>query len=251
MDYGIAALLFGAGIVGGTANAIAGGATLVTFPAMLAAGLPAVTANASNALAVLPGALVAAFADRSRLPGWSRALGAVLVSALIGGAAGAVLLMVTPESVFEMLVPVLIGFATLIFAFGKRIQAAVKGLAEGSDGLRTALVFPAAAYGGYFGAGLGVMLMAVLAITGREDLRSANALKNLCSTVANLMAVVIFVARGLISWPETLVMLTGAVAGGMLGGRLIAVLPAPAVRAGIIGIGTLMTVIYGWKTWGG
>ncbi len=251
MEIGIAALLFGAGIVGGTANAIAGGATLVTFPAMLAAGLPAITANASNALAVLPGALVAAFADRSRLPALSAALGAVLGSALVGGAVGAVLLMVTPESVFEMLVPVLIGFATLIFAFGKRIQTAVKGLAEGSDGLRTVLVFPAAAYGGYFGAGLGVMLMAVLSITGREDLRSANALKNLTSTVANLTAVVIFVARGLISWPETLVMLAGAVAGGLLGGKLIAVLPAPAVRAGIIGIGTLMTVIYGWRTWAG
>ncbi len=249
MDIGIAALLFGAGIAGGTANAIAGGATLVTFPAMLAAGLPAIVANASNALAVLPGAFVAALSDRSRLPSPSSALAAVLASALVGGAAGAILLMITPERLFAQLVPALIGFATLIFAFGKRIQAAVRGLAAGSPALRAALVFPATIYGGYFGAGLGVMLMAVLTITGREDLRSANALKNLCSTVANLTAVVIFVARGLISWPETLVMLAGAVLGGLLGGRLIAVLPAPAVRAAIIAIGTLMTLIYGWRSW--
>jgi hypothetical protein len=249
MDIGIAALLFGAGIAGGTANAIAGGATLVTFPAMLATGLPAIIANASNALAVLPGALVAALSDRRQLPPASGALGALLVSALAGGAVGAVLLMVTPETVFAAIVPALIGFATLIFAFGKRIQAAVKGLAQGSPTLRTILAFPATVYGGYFGAGLGVMLMAVLAITGREDLRAANALKNLCSTVANLTAVVIFVLQGLISWPETLVMLAGAVIGGLAGGRLIAVLPAPTVRAAIIVIGTLMTLIYAWRTW--
>jgi uncharacterized membrane protein YfcA len=249
MDLGIAALLFVAGVAGGTANAIAGGATLVTFPAMMAAGLPPIVANASNALAVLPGALVAAFADRSRLPRADRALWAVLGSALAGGAAGAVLLMLTPERAFALMVPALIGIATLIFAFGKRIQAAVKGLASGSPRLRLGLVFPATVYGGYFGAGLGVMLLAVLSITGREDIRSANALKNLCSTVANFTAVVVFVVRGLISWPETGVMLAGAVAGGYAGGKLIAVLPPQAVRTAIIAIGTTVTVIYAWRMW--
>jgi hypothetical protein len=250
MDLGIAALLFAAGVAGGTANAIAGGATLVTFPAMLASGLPPIVANASNALAVLPGALVAAFADRARLPRFDGALGAVLAASLAGGAAGGVLLMLTPERAFALMVPALIGAATLIFAFGKRIQAAVKGLGSGSARLRAGLVFPATVYGGYFGAGLGVMLLAVLSITGREDIRTANALKNLCSTVANLTAVVVFVARGLISWPETGVMLTGAVAGGYLGGRLIAVLPPQAVRTAIIAIGTVVTVVYAWKMWG-
>ena len=250
MDIGIAALLFAAGVAGGTANAIAGGATLVTFPAMLASGLPPIIANASNALAVLPGALVAALSDRARLPRADLALWAVLGAALLGGAAGGVLLMLTPERAFALMVPALIGAATLIFAFGKRIQASVKGLGSGSPRLRAALVFPAAVYGGYFGAGLGVMLLAVLTITGREDIRTANALKNLCSTVANLTAVVVFVVRGLISWHETGVMLVGAVAGGYLGGRLIAVLPPQAVRTAIITIGSVVTVVYAWKMWG-
>lgn len=249
MELWIILLLFGAGFLGGLANAIAGGATLITFPAMLAAGLPPIIANASNALAVLPGALMAAWADRGKLPAWTAGFAAVLVAALVGGALGGVLLMITSDELFAALVPALIGFATLVFAFGKRIQAAVKGLAEGSAGLRTALILPAATYGGYFGAGLGVMLMAVLSITGREELRTANAIKNVASTVANLTAVVVFVVQGLIAWPQTLVMLVGAGLGGFAGGKLIAVLPAQAVRTAIIVIGTLMTLIYAWRSW--
>ena len=249
MELWIILMLFGAGFLGGLANAIAGGATLITFPAMLASGLPPVIANASNALAVLPGALMAAWADRGKLPGWSRGFAMLLVSALLGGAFGGVLLMLTSDSLFSLLVPALIGFATLIFAFGKRIQGMVRGLADGSEKLRIGLIFPAAAYGGYFGAGLGVMLMAVLAITGHEELRQANAIKNVASTVANLTAVVVFVAMGLIAWPQTLVMLVGAACGGFSGGKLIAVLPAQAVRSTIIVIGCAMTLIYAWRAW--
>lgn len=249
MELWIILLLFGAGFLGGLANAIAGGATLITFPAMLASGLTPVIANASNALAVLPGALMAAWADRAKLPGRSAALAGVLAAALAGGAIGALLLLITSDELFARLVPALIGFATLIFAFGKRIQKAVKGLADGHAGLRVGLVLPATIYGGYFGAGLGVMLMAVLAITGHEELRTANALKNVASTVANLTAVVIFVAQGLIAWPQTLVMLVGAACGGFAGGKLIAVLPAQAVRTTIIVIGSAMTVVYAWKAW--
>lgn len=249
MDIWIIALLFGAGLLGGMANAIAGGATLITFPAMLAAGLPPIIANASNALAVLPGALMAAWADRGKLPGWSPAFAGVLIASLVGGAIGGALLMITSDAVFSALVPALIGFATLIFAFGKRLQQAVRGLAEGHSGLRVGLVLPATIYGGYFGAGLGVMLMAVLSITGREELRTANAIKNVASTVANLTAVVVFVVQGLIAWPQTLVMLAGAAAGGYAGGKLIAVLPAPVVRTGIIAIGTAMTLIYAAREW--
>lgn len=249
MEIWIILMLFGAGFLGGLANALAGGATLITFPAMLASGLTPIIANASNALAVLPGALMAAWADRSKLPPWSAAMAGILVAALAGGAIGGVLLMMTSDRVFAVLVPALIGFATLIFAFGKRIQKSVKGLADGHAGLRIGLVLPATIYGGYFGAGLGVMLMAVLAITGHEELRTANALKNVASTVANLTAVVIFVVQGLIAWPQTLVMLVGAACGGFAGGKLIAVLPAQAVRTTIILIGCAMTVIYAAKAW--
>lgn len=247
MELWIILMLFGAGFLGGLANAIAGGATLITFPAMLASGLPPVIANASNALAVLPGALMAAWANRGKLPGWSNGFALLLVSALLGGAFGGVLLMLTSDRLFSLLVPALIGFATLIFAFGKRIQGMVRGLADGSEAAHRPDL--PGRYGGYFGAGLGVMLMAVLAITGHEELRQANAIKNVAYQVANLTAVVVFVVMGLIAWPQTLVMLVGAACGGFSGGKLMAVLPAQAVRSTIIVIGCAMTLIYAWRAW--
>src|SRR5215813_9636778 len=120
MDIGIGALLFGAGLAGGIANAMAGGATLITFPAMLASGLPPIVANASNAVAVTPGHVVAALADRARLPRFDRALGLALAASFGGGALGAILLLATPERLFTLLVPALIGIATLVFALGRQ-----------------------------------------------------------------------------------------------------------------------------------
>ncbi|MBX3518607.1 MAG: sulfite exporter TauE/SafE family protein [Xanthobacteraceae bacterium] len=250
MDLGIAVLLFLAGVAGGVVNAIAGGATLITFPAMLAAGLPAVVANASNAVAVTPGHLFAALADRSRLPALDKGFAIAVVGAVIGGAAGAVLLLTTPERLFVLLVPALIALATLVFAFGRRVQATLTS-SSGINGSRAryVLMLPVTAYGGYFGAGLGVMLLAVLTTTGTEDVRTANALKNVLATATSFVTIAIFVVQGVIRWPETLVMLIGAVAGGLVGGKLITVLPAGVVRALVIALGTLMTVIYAWRYW--
>lgn len=250
MDFGIAALLFFAGVAGGVVNAIAGGATLITFPAMLAAGLPAVVANASNAVAVTPGHLFAALADRKRLPALDRNFAIAVAAAAAGGAVGALLLLTTPERLFVLLVPALIALATVMFAFGRRVQAALSHSASGNGArARYALMLPVTAYGGYFGAGLGVMLLAVLTITGREDVRTANALKNVLATATSLATIAIFIAQGVIRWPETLVMLAGAVGGGLLGGKLIAVLPAALVRALVITLGVTMTAIYAWRYW--
>jgi uncharacterized protein len=248
MDIGIAAVLFGAGLAGGVANAMAGGATLITFPAMLAGGLPPIVANASNAVAVTPGHLVAAFADRARLPRLDGALGFALGASLVGGALGAILLLATPERLFTLLVPALIGIATLIFALGPRIRSG-DGARARSDGLRSALLVPLSVYGGYFGGGSGVMYLAVLVVTGCEDVRQANVLKNLLATVVSAVTIAIFVGRGLVSWPETIAMLVGAVAGGFLGGRLIAVLRPATVRAVVVLAGTLMTLVYAWRYW--
>lgn len=250
MDIGTIAMLLGAGVLGGIMNAIAGGATLVTFPAMLAAGLPPVIANASNSVAVTPGQLVAAYTDRAHLRAVEGTLWLQIAVALAGGTLGAVLLLITPDRVFTKLVPALIGLATLIFALGTRIQAAVARRSHVSGGLaRLILVLPATVYGGYFGGGLGVMLLAVLSITGREAIRSANALKNLLSTATSFATIVVFAAQGLVRWPETLVMLSGAAAGGLLGGRLLSVLPAKAVRRIVTAIGIAMTVIYMYRYW--
>src|SRR5262245_28648647 len=189
MDIGIGALLFCAGLAGRVANAMAGGATLITFPAMLAGGLPPIVANASNAVAVTPGRVVAALADRARLPPLDRALGLALGASLVGGALGAILLLATPERLFTLLVPALIGIATLVFALGRQglgrqglgRQGLGRRVGSGavvdgarSQGLRSALLMPMSVYGGYFGGGAGVMYLAVLFVTGREDIRQAN-----------------------------------------------------------------------------
>jgi len=250
MDIGIGALLFGAGLAGGVANAIAGGATLITFPAMIAAGLPPIVANASNAVAVTPGHFVAALADRAQLPRFDRALARALAASTAGGVAGAILLLATPERLFTLLVPALIGIATLVFALGRHIPGGtVDGAKAHSDAVRWALLVPTSVYGGYFGGGSGVMYLAVLVVTGRENIRRANVLKNLLASVVSAVTITIFVIQGVISWPETTVMLVGAVVGGFLGGRLIAVLTPATVRAVVIAAGTVMTLVYAWRYW--
>jgi uncharacterized protein len=243
-------LLFCAGLLGGAANAMAGGASLITFPAMMAAGLAPIPANASNALAVVMGNVTGFWAERRRLSGMMWGLLPTCLAAGCGGAAGAVFLLVTPEQVFTLIVPVLIGAATVIFGFSKAIQSWVAiRFGSNSERFRVALVVPTAVYGGYFGAGMGVIFMAVLSATTAWDLRTANAAKNLFAVIANFAAIAIFISQGLIAWPETIVMMAGCVAGGNVGAKLLGVVPAPAMRAGIVVIGVVMTAFYVWKYW--
>ena len=250
LTFQTVALLLAAGLIGGVANAMAGGATLITFPAMMAAGLPPVVANASNALAVVFGNVMGAWTERSRLPPFDKAMGFALVAALFGGATGAVLLLWTPESLFVLIVPALIGLATLVFAFSKPIQSFVSSRwTGGGEGFRAALVLPTSVYGGYFGAGLGVVLMAVLSATSAWELRTSNALKNTLSVMANAAAIVIFIVQDVISWPETLVMMAAAMLGGFLGGKALGVVSSATVRKAIIIVGAVMTLIYAWRYW--
>ena len=251
MDWEMWGLLGGAGILGGLVNALAGGATLLTFPAMLAAGLPPVIANASNAVAIAPGHAIAALADRGRLPRLDRRFAALILIAFAGGAAGAILLLVIPERLFILPVPALIGFATLLFAVAPRLQAALKARhGDNRDHPWGApLLALASVYGGFFGAGLGVLLTAVLAITEGEDLRYVKVLKNLLATMVSAATLIIFSLQGMVRWPPTLIMLAGALAGGYLGGHLIRVLPALIIRRIVIAAGIAMTVIYARRYW--
>jgi uncharacterized protein len=250
MTVGTLFMLLGAGLFGGMANAMAGGATLITFPAMMAAGLPAISANASNTVAVVFGNLMGAWAERRLLPLFDGALLIACAAAVAGGAAGAVLLLNTPEKVFVLVVPALIGIATVIFAFSKPVQTWIgKRFGANSGGLRAGLVFPATIYGGYFGAGLGVILMSVLSATSAWELRSVNAVKNVLGVLANAAAIVIFVARGVISWPETLTMMSACIVGGFLGGKALALISAATMRKAIIVIGCAMTLFYAWRYW--
>lgn len=254
MTLELFALLFAAGLAGGIANAIAGGATLVTFPALLAAGLPPVVANASNAVAVTPGHLFAALADRENWPALDRATLALYALAVGFGIAGAALLLAGPERLFAALVPVLLGGATLVFAFSGAVRGRVVRVfpprRAGFDAHACGyLLAPTALYGGYFGAGWGVLLMAILAASGEADLRRANALKNILATLVSFVTIPFFWIAGQIAWAPTLAVLAGAVLGGFAGGRLVRILPAAWVRRTVIAIGAAMTAIYAWRFW--
>lgn len=233
-----------------------GGASLITFPALLAAGLPPVIANASNTVALAPSNLVAALADRERMPPWDRSLVALAVVAALGSVAGAALLLVTPEKAFTALVPALIGGATLLFACSDRIRrwSARRGgepAAGWPAGARLLLFVPVAIYGGYFGAGMSVMLLAILSAGFFPDLRTANVAKNLLSGLISMVAVIVFLARDAVAWSPALAMMAGAFVGGFAGGRLVRVLPAAWVRVAVIVVGAALTVVYARRYWGG
>jgi uncharacterized protein len=253
MALDTALLLFGVGIVGGAINAVAGGATLFTFPAMMAAGLTPVVANASSSIALTPGHISGVLSERAQLPKGDTSLWLHIVIAAIGGGLGALLLLITPERIFTALVPALIGVATAIFAFSRQLQTWLqRGAASESHdraALRQVLLAPTAIYGGYFGAGMGVMLMAVFSMTSDWAVRSANAVKNLLGAAANWAAIAIFIVQDTIAWPQTIVMLAGAIIGGLTGGRLLAVVPVPWIRRFVIIMGVVMTGYYAVRYW--
>ncbi|MDP8996350.1 MAG: sulfite exporter TauE/SafE family protein [Pseudomonadota bacterium] len=251
MNIANMALLVAAGFMGGMANALAGGASLFTFPALLASGLSPITANASNAFALLPANAMAAWVDAEKIPPRNIVTYSILACAMVGGILGGVLLLETSAGFFQLMVPALIGLATIMFIFGKALQRALaKLLGTGEHPkLCAALIFLSGIYGGYFGAGLGVVLMAVIGATTMWDMRMANAYKNILNVGGNVMANVIFVSMGMIAWHETLIMILGTALGGYMGGRLVKVLPAHLVRLGICWSGVVMTAIYVYRYW--
>ncbi|WP_119301184.1 sulfite exporter TauE/SafE family protein [Dongia deserti] len=251
MDLSSAALLFAAGFGGGIAAAIAGGASLVTFPTLLAMGLPPVAANATNAVGLSLSNFMAALADWRRRPSWGRSLSWLFIINVIGGAIGAFLMLETPADLLVLLVPALIGGATLLFAVGPWVQGKLPGKGDNVlQAWRVALpLFLSAIYGGYFGAALGVINLAILSIGGLTDLRSTNVLKNILITGVSASSVWVYVWQGAVVWPAMMVLMAGSVGGGYAGGHLIRILPPRAVRLGIIAFGTAATAIYANKYW--
>ncbi len=243
-------LLLAAGFLGGVANSMAGGASLVTFPAMMAAGLAPIPANASNTVALIFGNLMGAWTERKQLPSINRQMWLACGIAILGGALGAVLLLNTPETMFTLIVPALIGLATLIFAFSRSIQTWLFGLGEGhGQKAQAVLLFPTSIYGGYFGAGMGVIFMAVLSATTGWSLRSNNAVKNILGSLANGAAIVIFVVQDVVSWPQTIVMMAACFCGGIVGGKALGFVSAAKMKKAIVAIGIVMTLSYVWKYW--
>jgi uncharacterized protein len=253
MDLLHAALLVAAGVAGGIIAAIVGGAAVVTFPALLAAGLPPVMATAGNTVALTPGLFLAAIYDRSQLPPFDRSFVAMALASIAGALIGASLLLLTPERVFSALVPLLLGFATVLFAYAGRISAwLAERAARGSKRFSAhslAAVLPVSIYGGYFGAGVGVLMLGIFSVGTGGDYRSANVSKNLVTALNSATATTIFAAQGVISWPATLLLMMGTLLGALIGARLAQVMPNRTARSLVVGVGALLTAVFAWRYW--
>jgi uncharacterized membrane protein YfcA len=246
-------LLVAAGIIGGVISSIAGGAAVFTFPALLATGLSPVVATAVNTTALTPSLFLAAFYDRAQLPPLDRSFWGLLLAPLAGGVIGGALLVLTPERMFAALVPLLLGFATLLFAYAGRISTwlAERAAARGGRGrgYPLAALLPVSVYGGYFGAGVGVLVLGVLSIGSGGDYRSANVTKNLVTGLNSATAAAVFAVQGVIAWPATLAMVAGTLVGALLGARLAQVMPNQAARGLIVAVGVLLTAVFAWRYW--
>jgi uncharacterized membrane protein YfcA len=240
------ALAGGAALVAGAVNAIAGGGSLITFPALVAAGLPPVIANVTNTVAMCPGYLGAFLAQRRDLVGQRARVTAMLPTGVIGGVLGAVLLLHTGESTFKLIVPYLILFAALLLAVQGRLRAWMVARAKGGHSEAWAIlpVGLAAIYGGYFGAGMGVMVLAALAIVLGDSLTRLNALKQGVSLACNVAAAALFVVSGQVNWPIAGVMFVAALAGGTLGGLLASRIPPAVLRWTVVTLALIVGVIY-------
>jgi uncharacterized membrane protein YfcA len=241
-------LLLGAAFLAGVLNAIAGGGSFLTLPALVFAGVPPIMANATSALAVSPGYLGSTLGFKSELRALPVAqLKRDMLIASVGGVAGALLLLVTPTKLFSGIVPWLLMFATALFAAGPSIARRAAGAARGHASLaqwREPGLLAAAIYGGYFNGGLGILLMALYSATGESRIHTANALKNLTSLVLSWLSVAAFVVAGAIAWREGLMMMVAATLGGFFGARWSRRLPVQLIRYGVIGTGLLMSVLF-------
>jgi uncharacterized membrane protein YfcA len=241
-------LLMGAGLLAGAMNAAAGGGSFVTLPALIAAGVPSVAANASSTVALFPGSFASALAYRDdfrRFEGVS--VRTMLAISMAGGLAGAVLLMMTSSRVFDVVVPWLLLVGTLAFAFGRRLGAALRKRVRIGPRVVLAGQFVLGVYGGYFGGAVGIMMMAMWSLVGIDDIRAMNAAKSLLVGATNAVAVICFVAAGLVWWPQTGAMLVAAVVGGYGGARVARRIPPATLRVGISVFNALMTAVFFWR----
>lgn len=244
MTVGDAALLVAAGFGAGSVNAVAGGGSLLSFPALLATGYPPVTANVTNSLAVLPGYVGGSLAYRRELRGQGGRAIPLGVTAALGGAAGAIVLLTTPEDAFDAIVPFLVLGAALLLLAQPWIERRLGDRAGGESGpVLHGAQFLAAVYGGYFGAGLGVILLAFHGLLIDDHLQRLNALKVLLSLVISVAAAIVFVIAGPIAWGAAALVAGSAFAGGHVGVSVARRLSAQRLRWGVAAIGTAAAVI--------
>ncbi len=244
-------LVLGAGLLAGAMNAVAGGGSFITFPALVYAGVPPILANTSSTVAWFPASLTSAWGYREYVrpfPGVS--LWGMLIVTLLGGGLGAALLLVTPPAGFKVIVPWLLLTGSVAFAFGKKAGNVLRSYFRIGATLLLACQFLLGIYGGYFGGAVGIMMMAVWSMLGFSDIRITNANKNLFVGVANSIAVLIFIGVGKVAWTETLVMLAATISGGYLGARYSKKMDPAKLRLGIIIFNFVITAVFFIRTYG-
>ncbi|WP_067869195.1 sulfite exporter TauE/SafE family protein [Neptuniibacter marinus] len=249
-------VLFIAGFLGGILNSVAGGGSFITFPALLFAGVPPIIANATNTFASSAGYISGTFAFRKEIMAHKKELLKITILSLIGGIAGAWLLLQTPEAVFMEAVPWLLLFATLLFIFGGQLNSSLKKLATmhrhaSSMGtlLLALLLLGVAIYGGFFNAGLGIITLSYLALAGYSDINVMNGLKLLVSSLVSLIAIILFMIDGAIDWYSGTIVLLGSLAGGYVAAILSKKLPQQAVRQLVIFASIAITAYFFYDTY--
>lgn len=248
LDLPHAAAAFAAAFLAGAINSVAGGGTLVSFPTLIWLGLDSVTANATSTVAIWPGTVGSAWGYRRELKEVEPRFLAMIVPSLLGGIIGAILLRLTPSSVFDRLVPYLILFATMLFMAQDPVQRALK---TGDAATRRStgwfvggllFQFGVGLYGGYFGAGIGILMLAALSVLGLKDIHEMNSLKVVLGGSVNGIAAAYFIFARMVYWPYVVLMAVAAILGGYLGAGTARKLGRDAVRRIVILIGLGMAV---------
>ncbi len=237
-----------AGLFAGGLNAVAGGGTFLSFPALVWLGIPPIMANATATLTAMPGYIGSAWAYRHDVAAeGTLRLRAIILVAIVGGLAGAALLLVTPGEAFVGIVPWLLLAATCLFAAGPRLLAAVRSGGRGAAGplVSAAAILAVSIYGGYFNGGLGIMLLALFGLIGFTNLHGMNGLKNLLSAILSIVSVATYATAGLIAWDSALVLAIATTIGGYVGAwQARRIQRTDLLRAGIVAIGAIMTIVF-------
>ena len=238
-----------AAVLAGALNSVAGGGSLISFPSLVAVGQPAILANATNTAALWPGTLSSAVAYRREAAVHKALLPTLLVPSAVGGLLGALVLVNTPPALFDRVVPFLVLFATVLFAFRRRISRWTGASSHGEERVTTGgriggflFQFLVATYGGYFGAGIGILMLASLSLMGLRDIHQMNGVKTILGTLINVIAFVFFAVKGLVVWPLAVLMAAGAMTGGYLGARMAMRIDQRWVGRFVIAIGLGVTI---------
>jgi uncharacterized protein len=241
-------LLFVSAVLGSAINSVAGGGSFLTFPALLFAGVPSVPANATSTVALWPGTVASVFAYRHELAEVRRELVPMGTVSFVGGLLGSLLLLGTSDHTFVLLIPWLLLFATVLFSFGGAITRRLQGRRAPMSVVLVAQ-FAVALYGGYFGGGAGIMMLAILSVVGMSDIHRMNALKTTLGGLINGVAVVAFIVARAVVWGPGLVMIAGGLTGGYLGAAAARRVSSKHVRRLVLVVAWAMTIYFFVKTY--